>query len=211
MKKICIVGTGGFAKETFCNLIDVFSMKQKSIENNVCFMEKDDYYSVNSLLGIPIIKQSEFDPILYEVVVAIGDTKLRKKVVDNLPNSTIYTSIVHPSVIISEWVNIGKGAIICANVILTCDIKIGEHSQLNLSTTVGHDCTIGDFFTTAPAVNISGNCNIGNLVYIGTNTSIREQIIISNEVIIGMGSVVVKNINKSGIFVGNPAKELKND
>ena len=49
---------------------------------------------------------------------------------------------------------------------------------------------------------------IGNNVSIGSNATILP-VKICNDVIIGAGSVVTKNINKSGIYVGNPAKFLK--
>jgi hypothetical protein len=73
-------------------------------------------------MGVDVIPQSKFDPALYKVVVAVGDPSSRKRVVDSLPTQTTYTSIIHPSVVISEWVEIGEGSIITAGTILTCNI-----------------------------------------------------------------------------------------
>ena len=60
-----------------------------------------------------------------------------------------------------------------------------------------------------PGSIISGNCKLGNKIYIGTNTSIREKLTICDNIVIGLGSSVVKNINKSGTYVGSPTTILK--
>lgn len=203
-KKICILGAGGFGREVLCCLIDQIKTSNLKIEEIACFMVRDEEYNEQKIMGIDVIPQSSFDPLMYNVVVAIGDPASRKSVVDSLPENTTYMSIIHPSAVISEWVEIGEGCVITAGTILTCNIKIGKHAHLNLHTTIGHDCTMGDYFTTAPATNISGNCHFGDVVYFGTNSAIRQGISICNNVTIGMGGVVVKDITEEGVYFGNP-------
>jgi sugar O-acyltransferase (sialic acid O-acetyltransferase NeuD family) len=210
-KKICIAGTGGFGRETLCCLIDSLQLhgKELKIEDIACFMVSDNHFKEETIMGATVIPQSKFDPLLYEVVVAIGDPKVRRQMVDSLPKETKYATIIHPSVVMSKWVDIGAGSIITAGTILTCNIKLGKHAHLNLHTTIGHDCVIGDYFSTTPGVNISGNCTFGDNVYFGTNSSVREKIKICDNVTIGMGGVVVKNIDAAGVYVGNPLKKLE--
>jgi len=192
MKK-ALIGAGGFAREIMAHM----DLKM------VCFV--DDKYAIDDILPI-----SKFDPDMYEVMVAIGDGKLRRDMVNKLPKNTKYFSFIHPSAtIMGRDIKIGEGSIICANSILTTNIEIGDHCHLNLSTTIGHDCVIGDFFTTAPGVNISGNCEIGDFVYLGSNSSIKQKIKICDEAIIGLNCGVVKNIDKKGTYVGTPAKLMK--
>ena len=50
---------------------------------------------------------------------------------------------------------------------------------------------------------------IGNNVQIGAGAIILMGITIGDNVIIGAGSVVTKDITTSGIYVGNPAKKIK--
>ena len=207
-KKICIVGTGGFGREALCCLIDRTATTEIKVEEIACFMVSDEHLKESKIMGIDVISLSNFDPTLYNVVVAIGDPSSRKKMVNNLPSATTYTTIIHPNAVISKWVEIGEGSIITAGTILTCNIKIGKHSHLNLLTTIGHDCIIGDYFTTSPAANISGNCIFGNCVYFGTNSAVRQGISICDNVTIGMGGIVVKDIEEEGIYIGNPLKKL---
>jgi len=198
------MGTGGFAREVLCLIWDLGRYDQVK-----AFVEADAAYSHQQLMNIPVISQSQFDPFGAEVVIAIGDPVTRHKVSQALPRDTDYATLIHPSVIMSPWVKIGAGSIICARTTLTCDISLGKHTQLNLHTTVGHDCVLEDFVTTAPAVNISGMCHLERKIYVGTNAAIRQNIRITEGTTIGMGAVVVKDITESGVYVGNPCRKIK--
>lgn len=208
-KKICILGAGGFGREVLCCLIDGIATTNLKIEDIALFMVSDVHFEKRRIMGVDVIPQSKFNPALYNVVVAIGDPSSRRRVVASLPSQTTYTTIIHPSAVISEWVKIGEGSIVTAGTILTCNINIGKHAHLNLHTTIGHDCIMGDFFTTAPAANISGNCHFGDCVYFGTNSAVRQGVKICDNVTIGMGGVVVKDITEGGVYIGNPLKKLE--
>jgi sugar O-acyltransferase (sialic acid O-acetyltransferase NeuD family) len=208
-KKICIVGAGGFGREALCCLIDSLKDENIKIDDIACFMVEDAAHTNEKIMGIEVIPQSKFDPDKYDAIVGTGDPTLRKKIVNSLPPNTTYTTIIHPTAVISKWVEIGEGSIITAGTILTCNIKIGKHAHLNLHTTIGHDCVIGDFFTTTPAVNVSGNCQFGECVYLGTNASIKQGVSICSNVTVGMGGVVVKDITEPGIYIGNPLKKFE--
>lgn len=192
MEKV-LIGAGGFAREI------------KAHMNNsemLCFVD-DEYYTNIKYLR----KLSEFDPLTYTALIAVGDPTDRFNIIQKLPKNTTFFSFIHPSAqILDSNIEIGEGSIICAGSILTTNIKIGKHSHLNLHTTIGHDCIIGDYFTTAPGAKVSGNCNIGNYVYLGTNSSVRQKIKITNSVTVGLNAGVVKNIIEPGTYAGIPAK-----
>ena len=197
MKK-AIIGSGGFAKEVKCLLLD--NNPNEEIEFFV-----DDQYVDQTSQPLSTLNVKE-----YEVVIAIGDPKVRKSILDKLPKNTKFFIVKHKSAqILDNNIFIGEGSIICPNTIITTNVKIGKHAHLNLATTIGHDTTIGDFFTTAPGAKISGNCKIGDCVYIGTNSSIREKIEICDDVTIGLGSGVVKSINIPGVYGGIPTNKIK--
>jgi sugar O-acyltransferase (sialic acid O-acetyltransferase NeuD family) len=195
--KRALIGSGGSANEIRGHMLDY---------NMLCFVD-DEYYNEKDKNVLPL---SKFDPYEYEILISIGDSYIRKKIVEKLPSETKYFTYIHPSVIILDsGFEIGEGSLICANSIITTNCKIGKHSQLNLSTTISHDCIIGDFFTTAPNVSIAGNCNIGDFVYFGTNSCCKQKIKICSNVNIGLMSGVVKNIDISGTYIGTPCKLIK--
>lgn len=199
---------GGGGKEALSYLVNIIPTNEFRIRDSAIFMVDDDFYEESEVLGISVIKKSTFNPNSYKVVVAVHDPFKRKKMVQSLPNHTIFTTIIHPTAIISNWVEIGEGGIIGPYAVLTTDIKIGRHAIVNYGVTIGHDCSIDNFFTAAPAVNISGNCKINECVYIGTNSSVKENISIQNNVTVGMGGVVIRDIKEPGTYVGNPLRKI---
>jgi len=208
LKKLCIVGAGGLARETLLIAKAVYDAKGIDYTAKVVFLVKDEEWTNHFIMGVPQIKESLFDHELYEVVIAVGNTQLRKKIADKLPSTTVYITLIHPKADLSDFVTIGKGSIIASGVIITCNITIGEHCVIDRSSNIGHDCIIGNYSHLAPAVVLSGNVVIQNSVYLGTQSCVKENIIISNNTIIGMGAVVVKSILENGTYVGNPAKKL---
>ncbi|MEM9990700.1 MAG: NeuD/PglB/VioB family sugar acetyltransferase [Bacteroidota bacterium] len=206
MNKFIVVGTGGFAREILCLATDL-----GRYDDFHGFVEPDDIWEKRwrgkSIMGKAVYPQSSFDENKYTAIIGIGNPAIRKKVTSQLPANTKYENLIHPSVVISQWVTLEEGTVICAGCILTCNIKAGKHMQLNLHTTIGHDCIIGDFFTTAPSSNISGNCVLGDEVYFGTASATRQGISICDGVTIGMGAMVIKDIESPGVYVGIPAKK----
>lgn len=200
---VAIFGTGGFAREVACVLHDLGRGHEI-----VAFHEPDEVFEPRTLLGVDVRSQSAFDPAQARAVVGIGNPATREKVVSELPSGTVFETLVHPTAVLSQWVRLGEGSIVCAGAVLTCQITLGRHCQLNLNSTVGHDCTFGDFCTVAPGANISGNVELGARVDVGTQAAFRQRIRVCDDAIIGMGAVVVKDIVEPGTYVGVPAKKV---
>ena len=205
--KSYVFGSGGFANEILllaeeCNV---------NITSLVC-LEKSEQPKIDEII------ENEFDPDEdFFAYIAVGSPVLRKKIVEKLINKfskkVSFPKLIHPSSKIMGLKNdkiVGEGSIICANCVITSDVKIGVFSQINLQCTIGHNTELGDFFTAAPGVNISGSCKIQDNVYFGTNSCSREKIHIVANVTVGCGAAVVSNINESGIYAGVPATRIKN-
>jgi len=208
LRKLCIVGAGGFGREVFSSFKYSLFHSYSNMDDRVYFMDDNPALKNNKVMGIQVIQFKDFIPSEYEVVIAVGNPHTRKKIVEKLPEETQFATLIHPSSIMMNDCYVGEGSIITAGCLLTCNIIIGKHAHLNLHTTVGHDCRIGDYFTTAPGAHISGECEIGNCVYFGTNASVRQGIRICDDTVVGMGGVVVKKIEEEGTYIGNPLKRL---
>jgi sugar O-acyltransferase (sialic acid O-acetyltransferase NeuD family) len=199
IKKIAIIGHGGFSKEIACNL----AKGSYNFFINKKYINKENKNFVYELENIDINK--------YKVLIAIGDPKIRKSIVNELPACTEYYTYIdkYAKILDKENVNIGKGSIITAGTVITTNIKIGDFTHINLNNTIGHDTIINNYVTTTPGVHIAGNCNIGNNCYFGSGCIVRNNINICDNVVIGMNGVVSKNIEEEGVYVGVPVKKLK--
>ena len=70
---------------------------------------------------------------------------IKKKVCQTLlSRSATFISLVHPSVIIGENIELGNGVVLCPRVTLTADISIGDFVAISCHSSVGHDAVIGD-------------------------------------------------------------------
>jgi sugar O-acyltransferase (sialic acid O-acetyltransferase NeuD family) len=191
--KLAIFGYGGHAREVAAQI-------NKSVQFFV-----DDEFVKDFLLPI-----SQFDPSVYEIIIAVAEPKERRKIAERLPTETRFFTFIHPTALLMRKdIEIGEGSFIGANSVLTTNIKIGKHAILNRGNQIGHDTTIGDYFSAMPGSIVSGNVVIGDNTYLGTNASIKEKIHVTSDVKIGSNASVVKNIITRGVYTGVPAKFLK--
>lgn len=210
MKKIVIIGSGGFAKEV-AFLIDEVN-KVERIWDILGYIDNDTG-KVNGKYSI--FQNDEWLAKTNErinVVIGIGSPILIEKLSNKfIKNKNLYfPNIIHPNVI-ADWkrIKLGIGNIICASNTFTTDIKIGNFNIFNLDCSLGHDSCIGDYNIINPSVNISGGVQIGNNNLIGTSATILQSLKIDKDVIVGASTLVNKNIHEKGVYVGIPAKKIK--
>lgn len=212
LKDLYIIGAGGFGREVAwlverINEIEPTWNLKGFIDDNTAIHGslQDDYSVIGGCDDLMNITQEVW------VVCAVGSAKIRKKIIEKLKNyaNVKFATLIDPSVMRSERVDIGEGSIICAGTIITVDISIGSHVIINLDCTIGHDDIIHDFVTIYPSVNVSGNVVVGECAELGTGMQIIQGKSIGRESIIGAGAVVIRDIPEKCTAVGSPAKPIK--
>jgi sugar O-acyltransferase (sialic acid O-acetyltransferase NeuD family) len=208
MKELVIVGAGGFGREVAWLVEEI---NQKIPTWDIVGFVDDDKPVGHPINEYEIVGNTEWlMKQKMSVVIAIGNPALRRESIKKLSASkNLYPTLIHPSVILSNKVNIGEGTIICANSVLTVNINIGNYVIVNLSCTIGHDVEIEDFVTVFPNVSISGGVQIGECASVGTGASTIQYTKIHKNTIIGAGAVVATDIEKEGTYVGVPAMKIK--
>lgn len=213
MREIYIIGAGGFGREVQWLIERINDMKP--VWKIGGYIDDNQTGIVN---GHPIVGTVESFLHTYEnfqkqiaVVCAIGNSKIRKKVIEKFSfvNWVEFPNLIDPSVLMSDRIHIGKGNIVCAGNILTVDITLGDFNIINLDCTVGHDAEIRDFVTLYPSVNISGAITLEQCVEIGTGAHIIQGLSVGYESIIGAGSVVIRDVPAGCTAVGNPCRVIK--
>lgn len=207
-----LIGAGGFAREVMPFAAKVLKNKAK-----LAFVETDPARA--TVNGYDLISEDSFaaaDHVSKIFNIAVTDSKVR----ENFARKYIalgYASepLIAASVTIYSEIEIGEGAILCANTVLTSNARIGRFFHANLNSYVAHDCIIGDYVTFAPNVACNGNVHIGNHAYIGTGAIIKQGSKdaprhIGKGAIVGMGAVVTKDVAPYTTVVGNPARVLEN-
>lgn len=152
------------------------------------------------------------NPIVYTSKIVDVNFGENVKIVEPL---NMYGCSVGNNCFIGPFVEIQKDVTIGNNT------KVQSHTFICELVTIGNDCFIGhgvmfinDLFSGGgPARGDKSkwkSTQIGNNVSIGSNATILPVEICDN-VVIGAGAVVTKNITESGVYVGNPAKKIKNN
>ncbi len=194
MKDIVIVGAGGFAREVAWLIEEI--NKEKKEWNLLGFIDDNEENIGKELNGYKIIGTTEYlneelSRDIY-IVIAIGNGKIRAKIVNKLKDRK-YAILIHPNVKISSTNLIEEGSIICSGTIITVNIEIGKHVIINLDCTIGHDATIEDYATILPSVNLSGNTVTKKYTTLGTGTKVIQGVTIGDNV----------------TAVGNPARIIR--
>lgn len=209
---IVIIGAGDFGKEVAW-LIERINHEEETW-NLLGYVDEDRKLYGSNIYGYPVLGGLDWLCNLNEkifAVCAIGNCNAKEKIstVLNASSQVEFTTLTDPSVAIANSVDIGKGSILCAGVVITPDAKIGRHVIINLNSTIGHDTVIGDFCTIHPGSNISGKVELGERVFVGTGTKILQSTHICGDCILGAGAVVTEAICDKGTYVGIPAKRKK--
>ena len=143
-----------------------------------------------------------------EFIIAIGNADIREKISNNCSKAKWYIAI-HPQAVISGIdVSIGEGTVIMANAVINSGAHIGKHCIINTSSVIEHDNIISDLAHISVGAKLAGTVKIGFKTWIGIGATIKNNISIADNCMIGAGTVVVKDINDEGIYIGVPAKKL---
>lgn len=212
MKKIVIIGAGGHAKV----IADIILKRRQLLNENieiVGFLD-DNFENLKDkeIFGYKVLGNLNFLNDLkskdYLYIIAIGNNQIRKKIVDKNIDINYYTAI-HPTAVIANDVEIGKGTVIMANVVINSYSSIGIHCIINTASIVEHDNIIGDYVHISPNVTLCGEVKVEICSWVGAGSNIKQGVSIGENSIVGLGSVVLENVNKNSIVVGVPANIIK--
>ena len=205
-----IYGAGGLGREVYELALIINNAKNRWSE--IIFI--DDASSVDDLRKIPIhtfaeMKQSiVLDAI--EVCIAIGEPSIRQLLyVKLLDNGVQIATLIHPEISMSDSTKIGKGAIICRYVSITCDIHVGNNVYIHPMACIGHDAHIGDHSMISSFVDVAGDCVVGEKVFLAIGVVLKQGVSIGANSIVGLSSVVYRDLPESVIALGNPARPMK--
>lgn len=206
MKNIVIYGAGGFGREVY----DTIS-KNNEI-NGMCKVKGfiDDGVPKGTILnGLSVIGGEYVLEDLddsFDIVLAISNPEIRKRIFDKYSSAFEFRSIIHPSTEISKYAQIGKGCIIQAFCIVAANSTICDSVIMNAHSGVGHDAIINSHVSIMSYCDVAGNAEVGSMTFIGTGSRILPNIHVSERSYVCAGTVVMKNIMSPSKVIGNPGR-----
>ncbi|WP_312900830.1 acetyltransferase [Chryseobacterium taichungense] len=143
-----------------------------------------------------------------DVVVSIGNNKIRKNIVEE--NTLFnYITLIHPKSSVSKRAHIEEGTVVMAGVTINASVNIGKHCILNTNSSIDHDCVLEDFVHISPNAALGGSVYVGEGTHVGIGACIIQGIRIGKWCTIGAGAVIINDIPDGSTVVGNPGKIIK--
>ncbi len=205
-KELIIIGASGHGKVVADIARQITENGQKRYPR-IQFL--DDDKTKTACGAYPVIGTTEnLEQYLgMDFFVAIGDADIRTSLARRLESVRASVPVlIHPKSIIGENVSIGIGTAVAGGAVVNEGTVIGKYCIVNTGATVDHDCRIDDFVHIAPGVHICGDVHIGANTWIGVGAAVIQESDVCTHCMIGAGSVVVHDVDVSGVYFGNPAR-----
>lgn len=205
MKKIAIIGASGHGKV----VADIARLNQYEeivfLDDNSDIVEGGTYKVVGT--------SREFRNYAnrgYDLIVAIGNAKIRQQIQDEMESEGLCcTTLIHPSTVIAENVEIGSGSVVMANAVINPSTEIGKGCIINTCASVDHDNHIADYVHVSVGAHLAGSVSVGERTWIGIGAVVSNNVEICGDCMIGAGGVVVKDILEEGTYVGVPVRKAQ--
>ncbi len=209
MKTLAIIGAGELGRQ-----IAHFALSDNHYGKVVFFDDVTELPEIdtNKIIGkTSDVEKAYGDKQFDELLIGIGYKHLEakagfyEKFADKIPFGTI----IHSSCWVDLTAAVEPGCVIYPGCIIDKKAVVKANCVLNLGCTIAHDSVIGSHSFLSPDVAVAGFVEIGAQCNIGINTTIIDNIKIIEKTQTGGGTVVIKDITQSGLYVGNPAKLIK--
>lgn len=210
MKRLAIVGSGDLGQliayhaaadghYDVAGFFDDFKKKGENINSNAV------------LGGLADILHSYKEGIFDELMIGIGykHFAMRKKLFETYANEIPIGKLIHSSVYADSSCKIGHGVFILPGCTLDMNVTIEDNVLMNTGCIIAHDSRVQEHSFLSPGVVIAGFVNVGKCCNIGINTTIIDNIIIADKIQTGGGTVVIQDLDKPGLYVGNPARFIR--
>lgn len=209
MKRLLIVGAGGFGREILCWARDI-QVVQKGwsiggfLDANPAAL--DPFNLPAGIIGDPASFQPSNEDIL---ACALGDPATRRSVIAGLQaRGAQFATLIHPTCVIGADCRIGTGCVLCPGAVLTTNVTLGRFVTVNLGATVGHDASVGDWCNLNVHVDLAGHASLGESVFTGSHAFVLPGVTVGDHAIVGAGAVVTRNVAAGCTVFGVPARQI---
>lgn len=207
MKRLLIVGAGGFGREIFHWLGHHPESGSKwriggFLDDNASALGGFDY--TPGIVG----SIKDWLPGPEDIFVcALGQPKAKRAVVEQLrAKGARFLTFIAQGARLGGNISIGEGSVICPGAIISADIKLGEFVTVNMCSTIGHDARLANFVTLNSHCDVTGFCQIGTGALLGTHACMIPHTTVGEWSVVGAGATVFTSVAADTSVIGNPAR-----
>lgn len=203
---LVIIGAGGWGRET----IDIARAAGRHVLGVVDDAPDDHALALLRRRRVPYLGTIEewLEPAgAEEHVIAVNSPTLREAIDSRLAgHRTEPTTLIHPSAILGDGVELSPGTIIGPGVIIGSNVSGGRHLHCGATAVVGHDARIGHHVALNPRSTISGAVAIADGALIGAAAVVLQGLSIGRSAVVGASACVTRDIPPETVSVGVPSR-----
>ena len=208
MKKIIIVGAGGFGRELLQWIKDINSASPTWEIAGFIDDDPDALSEVECDYGV-IGSIRDWQPKDDEVfALALGNPATKEKIVAAMKaKGAVFTPVIHPTATLTAFSKYGEGLIMFPYAKLSVNSAVGDFVTI-LSSGIGHDVYVGDYSTISGMCSILPNVKLGKRVFLAANVAITYDVKVGDDAYLGVGSIVLKDVAAGQRTFCNPARVM---
>ena len=137
------------------------------------------------ILGALVVGGTDSIPDGARCVVAIGDSRIRQKVVSELADRVTWATVIHPRAEVAYDVSIGPGTVVFAMAVVQTSSDIGQHAIINTAAVVEHDDRLADFAQLATGAKLTGAVTVGEGAFLGAGAVVLPGVAVGAWSVVG--------------------------
>ena len=210
MKDIVIVGTGDFA-DFILDIVDATGMTVAGYALDGKYLKESTYRD----LPVKPIEEIEkwFPQEKYGMVIGFIGQKMYTQRYEKYQllkeKGYDFPNLIHPSVFMSPYSQMGDGNIIFQQSIFAFGSTIGNCNIFTNKSNISHHVKVGNANYFAPGVSTTGYAEIGNYCFLGVNSAINNKVKVADYTFVGGGKFITDNTHEYDVFVPEKSVPLK--
>jgi acetyltransferase EpsM len=119
-----------------------------------------------------------------------------------------WTTVIHPSAVVSSDVPVGMGAFIASNATVQPASRVGNFASLRAGAMMGHECTVEDHAYVGANAVMCGRSRLALAAHLGPGSVLLENKVMGPFSVCGIASAVTKDVREYQIVFGHPARRV---
>jgi len=207
MKKLIIIGAGGYAKSVL-DSIDTTNFKMVGFIDDI--KPKGTEHQGYTVLANNVESICGYEDFVY--FVAIGNNAKRKYWFEKLKSYNLsLINVIDKSALVSPHAELGEGCFIGKLAILNHGSAVGDNCVINTRALIEHGCQISSHVNISTNATLNGDVIVEEGGFVGSGTVINGQLTIGTWSLVGSGAVVIRDVRPQTTVVGCPAKEIESE